>query len=135
MAEIVLRSRKLTRDELARVFKTPRMIKAFEDLYQDLIETLPDAIEGSDGAAEEALSAALLAHGTAAAAQGAADQLHQLIAQIEAILLTARDESARLQRIEQRLNEIESQLRTQPAPNTTNLQRQIDELRVLTLGS
>ena len=131
---INVRSRRLTRDELATVFKTPRLIKAFEDLYEDMISTIPDAIESTDGTTEDATAAAFLAHGAAQAAQTAATRLEQLIGDLRALVLTARDESVRLQRIEKRLDDIETRILLQRPP-TNDLQRQIDDLRTLILGS
>jgi hypothetical protein len=42
----VVKSRRITREELARFLPSHRAIKAFEDLIDDVAEALPDAIEG-----------------------------------------------------------------------------------------
>ena len=74
--QVVFRSQRISRDKLAQAFKTPELLKAFENQSYDLTVTIPDAIVGNTEAVEQAqatadaaLSAAAIAQTTANAAQ------------------------------------------------------------------
>lgn len=51
-----LLSRLLTRNKLAEVFKNHEIIKAFENLFQDVTATIPDAIQESSADADSVLT-------------------------------------------------------------------------------
>lgn len=54
----IVKSRRVTRDKLAAVFKSHELIKAFEDLIDDVSVTLPDAVEAEADNADTVLKAA-----------------------------------------------------------------------------
>jgi hypothetical protein len=53
-----VRTRPVTRDKLAAIFKSHELVKAFENMVGDVGEVLPDATEAATAAAELALSRA-----------------------------------------------------------------------------
>lgn len=53
----IVKSRRITRDKLAAVFKSHEMIKAFEDLIEDVRVTMPDAVEAVADDADTVLKA------------------------------------------------------------------------------
>jgi hypothetical protein len=74
--QVVFRSQRISRDKLSQAFKTPELLKAFENQSYDLTVTIPDALVGNTAAveaaqatADAALSAAAIAQTTANTAQ------------------------------------------------------------------
>lgn len=67
--DIGIRTSPIPRNLLFKVFKDPRLVKAFEDFIQDITSTIPNAIGNSDGGAEGALESAEIAQASANYAQ------------------------------------------------------------------
>lgn len=74
--QVVFRAQSISRDKLAQIFKTPELLKAFENQSYDVAVSIPAAIDGNTAAieaaqatADSALSAATIAQTSANAAQ------------------------------------------------------------------
>lgn len=74
MASVVVKTRKLTRNKLATFLSNQELIKAFENLTEDVSTTIPGAMDGNTGATESAQETADLALALANAAQAIAAQ-------------------------------------------------------------
>lgn len=61
-----VKTRPITRDKLATFLRSAELIKAFENMTNDVSETLPDAIAGINGSQDSVLIAQLFARPPAA---------------------------------------------------------------------
>lgn len=111
MADIVVKSRKLTRQQLATFLKNPHLIKAFEDLQEDVIVTIPDSISSGSVYTSGATELATLAAQSAAIALSAANRATQLAGELQALIASARS-PGNLAEIERRLSELEARAYT-----------------------
>jgi hypothetical protein len=59
MATVPVRTFRLSRDELAAEFKNPKIIRAFEALFNDVSRILPDAVGDAQDTADQAETTAL----------------------------------------------------------------------------
>jgi HPt (histidine-containing phosphotransfer) domain-containing protein len=80
MADVVVRTRRITRDKLAQFLPSHELIKAFESFTDDIISTLPTAIGENADAINDAQQMADSALALAAAAMGMANLAAQLAA-------------------------------------------------------
>ncbi len=127
---IPTRSKRLTRDRLARIFgQDIEAIRAFEDLTSDVTETLPDAIESFEVSASDAQAIAVGARSAARAAQDAADSAAILLA-------VCRTQATALQNMAGELAAIRAELQTvrQLKSAVHNIAQAVEEVRVLTIG-
>lgn len=131
-----VKTRKLTREKLASFLKSHELIKAFENLAQDVAETLPDAVEDSNANNDQARDTAAMALAAAAAARAAGDRLLLLLGELESHINAQHDRGAQVADVRRRLDELDTRVQAleRRAP-AEDLRRQIDELRTLILGS
>lgn len=73
MADVASRGQTIDRDELAKVFKSPRLVKQFENVISDVVVTLPEAVNQITADVAVAQATADLALTNAATAQGTAN--------------------------------------------------------------
>lgn len=66
---VTVKTRRVTREKLAAVFKSQELLKLIENLSEDVVSTLPAAIEAGAGSGEDAAAGAAA---LAAAAQAMA---------------------------------------------------------------
>lgn len=72
MADVNLRGQLIDRDELAKVFKNPRLVKQIENVISDVVEAIPVSLEDITADVENAQATADLALADAATAQATA---------------------------------------------------------------
>lgn len=126
-----IQPRQLTRDQLATFLKSPELIRAFER-YIDAISTgVPDALSQTQAIAVMAQDGASSARGAARRAESAA--MESLVLQSQETARAVRSMADRLERAAAEQQALLLTLRTQ-ASTIHQLQRQVEDLRALTLG-
>lgn len=130
-----LKTKAITRDKLAKVFKDHELIKLIENIADDLSKAVPQDMESVEQIANEAQQAAVLAIGAVKAAQGAADRLEKLIEQARIEMLLQPDLRSTVEAQRQRIAELEARIESTRTPDLAGLQRQIDELKTLVIGA
>lgn len=79
--QVQVKTRPVPRDELASFLPTPRLVRAFENMTQDVAETLPKATDAANEAASNALSTANAAKTQADLALEHADEALALVSE------------------------------------------------------
>ena len=82
-SSVQVRTRALTRDQIAEFIRTPRGIRAFEDLTADAAKTLPAAAQQAQETADAAQQVAGYAQAAALAAADAVDRLDRAMQMLQ----------------------------------------------------
>lgn len=109
---IIVRTRLLTREQIAQFIKSPRGVRAFEELTQDTSSTLPAAILVVQTQLDYVDAAMHMASDVADSAKALAQAAHTLAAQLEALQATTRGQQTTI----------------------NNLRAELEDLRAIVLG-
>lgn len=131
-----VRSRAISRSNLATFLKSPELIKQFEDLTSDVATVLPVAVGETAQMVSDAAEVAILAMTAAAAAKSQADRLAGLVEELSLLARTQRTPNSEIARLQQRIEVMEmALLALQRGSNIDALRKQIDDLQTIVLGA
>ena len=114
----------VTRDKLFAIFKNQEIVKLIENLTRDVSIVIPEAIDGGQASASEALAKANTAIESANAAQESADQYS-----------LERPDSDAVESLRRRVSDLECRLLLERRDEFDMLRREINELRSLVQGT
>lgn len=122
------KTRKLTRQQLAKIAPSHEALRFLEDLQSDVVDTLPAAITDTELAARYSLQPADGSKSASFAAQ-------QTAGEVQALLMTLRTQRAALQAMQAQIDELRAQVVAlqQMRSATSTASADLDETRALTL--